>query len=202
MILGREDDTMKESIFCDGACSGNGTARAVGGWSWAYWSGNVFGSPDTYASGKLTTQATNQRAELTALYNALCWARTNAKTVTIYSDSQYAIKCASVWGPGWKRKKWTRSTGGPLQNLDIIQPLVEIWITVAKMVTLQHVAGHQTGSNPLAYGNNWVDRAAVAGGQGVHVHAVDLPSVLTAKDDDEFALNLRAPTRDIRDWIK
>ena len=159
----------RASIFCDGACRGNGTRRAVAGWAWAFWPGVARGEPTASGSARLAAPATNQRAELMALLEALRFVQgggAGGKPVTIYTDSQYTIKCTTVWGPGWKRKGWTRGSGEPLQNLDIIKPLVDLW--AALRVPLVHVRGHQTGSSPEAWGNNWVDRAAVvaAGGEG------------------------------------
>jgi ribonuclease HI len=90
---------------------------------------------------------------------ALKWLSTNGiPSTTIFTDSNYAIQCTSKWGPGWKKAGWKRSSGEPLQNLDLVKPLVEIWKPQWK---LQHVYGHQKGSSDEAYGNNWVDRAAV-----------------------------------------
>lgn len=161
------------SIFCDGACSGNGTRRAVGGWAWAYWPGLARGEPTSARAAALATPpaATNQRAELTALLEALRWwvAHAGGGPVTVFTDSMYAINCTSVWGPAWLRKGWTRASGEPLQNLDLIQPLVALWMAHGKTRgwRLQHVRGHQTGSGPEVWGNNWVDRAAVAAGEGV-----------------------------------
>lgn len=156
------------SIYCDGACSKNGTKGAVGGWAWAYWSGEARGEPIRYAADKLrstpSTPATNQRAELTALLEAIRWCTGyGMRSLTIYTDSQYALNCASKWGPSWKRKGWKRDSGEPLQNLDIIKPLVDAWKPIWH---LEHVRGHQTGSSPHVFGNNWVDKAAVEAAQG------------------------------------
>lgn len=154
------------SIFCDGACRGNGTRRAVAGWAWAFWPGVARGEPTASGSARLDAPATNQRAELMALLESLRFVQGLGKPVTIYTDSQYAMKCTTVWGPSWKKKGWTRGSGEPLQNLDIIKPLVDLWATLR--VPLVHVRGHQTGPSPEAWGNNWVDRAAVeaSGGTG------------------------------------
>lgn len=157
------------SIFCDGACSGNGRKGAVGGWGWAYWpSSGVRGAPEVAAADRLDVPpglpATNQRAELTALLKVLRWlAAYSVPSVNIYTDSMYTINCTSVWGPSWKKAGWKRKTGEPLLNLDLIIPLVELWRPAWK---LHHVRGHQTNSSPEAYGNNWVDQAAVAGAEG------------------------------------
>jgi ribonuclease HI len=156
------------SIFCDGACSGNGTRAAYGGWAWAFWTGVAHGEPAHYGAGKLKVPhgaaATNQRAELTALLESVRFAAAHPELkITIYTDSMYSINCTSKWGPGWKRKGWKRDSGEPLQNLDIIKPLVELW---KPCWHLQHVRGHQTGAGPEVHGNNWVDRAAVAAARG------------------------------------
>lgn len=159
------------SIFCDGACRGNGQRGAVGGWAWAYWNGVASGEPVVWAAQKLATPpgqaATNQRAELTALLESLRWWQNvggGGGAITVYTDSQYAINCTSKWGPTWRRAGWKRPGGEPLQNLDLIVPLVEIWKPKWK---LQHVRGHQVGNTPEVWGNNWVDRAAVSGSQGM-----------------------------------
>jgi ribonuclease HI len=160
------------SIFCDGACSGNGTKRAVGGWAWAYWPGIARGEPTSARAEALATPpiATNQRAELMALLEALRWwaGYAGGGAMVVYTDSMYAINCTSVWGPAWRRKGWTRASGEPLQNLDLIQPLVALWMAngAARGWRLQHVRGHQSGSGPEVWGNNWVDRAAVEAAEG------------------------------------
>lgn len=160
------------SIFCDGACRGNGQRGAIGGWAWAYWNGEARGEPVTWGAEKLAVPpgqaATNQRAELTAMLEAIRWWKDVAGgggPITIYSDSLYSINCTSKWGPGWRKAGWKRAGGEPLQNLDLIMPLVETWKPIWN---LHHVRGHQTGSSPEVWGNNWVDRAAVAASEGTN----------------------------------
>lgn len=177
-----------ESIYCDGACRGNGTARAIGGWAWAYWPGPAQGEPTQYGSARLASPATNQRAELMALLEALrWWAAYDGSSITVYTDSMYAINCTTTWGPSWRKRGWSRSSGEPLQNLDLIKPLVEFWQPKWRLV---HVRGHQTGSSPHVHGNNWVDRAAVAASLGSSHRAV----VESAGSPDIITLIHTAPT--------
>jgi ribonuclease HI len=215
---------MTSSIFTDGACSGNGTARAVGGWAWAFWPGAARGEPTAACAKALICppHATNQRAELTAILEAMRWASASGLSrtaVTIYSDSLYSINCASKWGPSWKRKGWKRDSGEALQNLDLIQPLVELWIT--GRWELVHVRGHQTGTGPAVWGNNWVDRAAVAGARGEGVsfgwtpppQGAEAPLPQTSGSGDDVISHVSSPqvtrralpvaTRqtDIRNWF-
>jgi ribonuclease HI len=164
------------SIFCDGACKGNGQKGAVGGWAFAFWTSKAYGEPITAAADRLEIGPkgevpTNQRAELKALLEAVKFALQldlMDVTATIYTDSLYAMNCTSKWGPSWKKAGWTRSSGEPLLNLDLVKPLVDLWNPKIK---LQHVRGHQTNCSPEAAGNNWVDRAAVAGSLGVRLEA-------------------------------
>lgn len=177
-VLQKETQTTKRqmvvAVFTDGACPGNGKRSAVAGWAWAAWPGGVAaGEPVHSASGRPPGLATNQRAELTALLEGLRWSASEGAAygpVTFYTDSMYSIQCMTKWGPGWRRKGWKRDSGEPLQNLDLIQPMVELWLAEhkARGWAVQHVRGHQTGRTPEAWGNNWVDRAAVAacGGSG------------------------------------
>ena len=162
------------SIFCDGACRGNGQRGAVGGWAWAYWPGLAAGPPLRSGAARLmasgSVPATNQRAELTALLEALrSWKAgpEGGGPVTIYTDSMYALNCASKWGPGWKRSSWKKADGGLVQNQDLIRPLVDLWQVGAPVGwKLVHVRGHTGGRGPEAYGNDWVDRAAVVAAEG------------------------------------
>lgn len=166
------------SIYCDGACRGNGTARAIAGWAWGYWPGPAAGSPDRFGAGRPAGAATNQRAELTALLEALQWwsGAGAGGDVTIYTDSMYAINCTTKWGPAWRKKGWKRDSGEPLQNLDLIRPLVELWKPAWR---LKHVRGHQKAATAEAYGNNWVDHAAVLASQDeLKTGTVLPPSVL------------------------
>lgn len=167
--------TTEHSIFCDGACPGNGTKTARASWAFAYWPHplhTVGGPPATEEAAPLDplTPQTNQRAELTALLRALEWAKEeliteSGSTITIYTDSVYAMKCTTEWGPKWKRDGWTRSSGKPLENLDLVKPLVDLWQsenTADHTWVLEHVPGHSKKPGPEKHGNDWVDAAAVA----------------------------------------
>jgi ribonuclease HI len=173
------------SIFCDGACSANGTRRAKAGWAWAFWPGRAVGEAAHSGSGVPVAPATNQRAELTAILESLRWWKgLDGGPMTLYTDSMYSINCMTTWGPGWKRKGWKRAGGEPLQNLDLIVPMVDLWAAEAagRGWRIQHVRGHQSGSSPEAWGNNYVDRLAVvaaggeAGGPVVAASAYTVPS--------------------------
>jgi ribonuclease HI len=185
------------SIFCDGACRGNGQRGAVGGWAWAYWPGLAAGPPLRSGAARLASSgsvpATNQRAELMALLEGLRSWRAGPEgggPVTIYTDSMYALNCASKWGSGWKRSSWKKADGGLVQNQDLIRPLVDLWQVGAPAGwKLVHVRGHTGGCSPEAYGNDWVDRAAVVAAEGPQP-AVAAPVVSTAAFADAMVAEM------------
>ncbi|MNM90621.1 Ribonuclease HI [compost metagenome] len=71
-------------------------------------------------------KTTNNRMELMAVVAALEEFGPGIK-VTIYTDSQYAINCATKWMRGWMRNKWiTYQTQQPVKNKDILMALNEL----------------------------------------------------------------------------
>ena len=100
-------------VSTDGSCLRN-PGGAIG-WAWIAHDGGRFDSGGA-ASG------TNQVAELTALLRAI-EAHPGAEPLLIESDSQYAIRCASEWIHGWKRKGWRTASGDPVKNLELIRSI-------------------------------------------------------------------------------
>ncbi|CAJ0552933.1 Ff.00g010110.m01.CDS01 [Fusarium sp. VM40] len=143
-------------IYTDGSSLANGQAGSRAGL------GVYFGRDDerNHSERLPGEPQTNQRAELMAMLRALEIAPLT-QDVQILTDSQYSIKCATVWAVTWERKNWETSSGGQVKNQDIIRDLL------AKMkertqagatTTFQWVKGH--ANDP---GNNEADRLANIG---------------------------------------
>ncbi|EZG55473.1 ribonuclease H [Gregarina niphandrodes] len=145
-------------VYTDGACSGNGFRGAVAGWG-------VFFPDGEFANmyGPLQgVPQTNQRAELTAIVMALRAALTSmAPAVVLYTDSQYSIKCLTVWIRGWVKNGWRNSKGEPVANSDLIQDASNLLAQLGKRMTLHHVRGHVNDPN-----NDEADRLARLGASG------------------------------------
>ena len=144
-------------IFTDGACPNNGKRNANAAW------GCLLVSDDGYIvldrlSGAipLTEPQTNQRAELTALLRGLELAEkqfgrlNDVKKVQIWSDSEYSINCASVWGPKWKARGWKKQ-GGDIQHLDLIRKLVEKTLELGFKIEYRWLKGHKGGESQHAF---------------------------------------------------
>ncbi|MDD6461208.1 MAG: ribonuclease HI [Bifidobacteriaceae bacterium] len=101
------------TVSTDGSALGN--PNGAMGWAWA---DHVGGGCDAGGAGN----GTNQIGELCAVLQAL---RTHkgADTLVIESDSQYAIKCSTVWLNSWKRNGWHNSQKKPVKNATIIKAI-------------------------------------------------------------------------------
>lgn len=128
--------------------------------------GVVFSRPDICGANiseplSVAGPQTNQRAELSGIVAALerlKKRRVPAHTpVRIYSDSTYAINCASKWRLAWERNGWKTSKGEPVKNCDLIVPLGELYDDRLPYVELVWVKGHSINA-----GNNEADRLATA----------------------------------------
>ncbi|NLE79004.1 MAG: ribonuclease HI [Rhodococcus sp.] len=118
-------------VSTDGSCLRN-PGGAIG-WAWVNHEGPSRSGGE--ASG------TNQIAELRALLEAVL-AHPGSDPLLIESDSQYAIKCASEWLPGWKRKGWKTAGGGAVKNLNLVQAIDGAITDRTGPVRFRWVRGH------------------------------------------------------------
>ena len=119
-------------VSTDGSCLKN-PGGAIG-WAWVDHNGRRFDSGGA-ASG------TNQIAELRALLEAIS-AYPGEEPLLIESDSQYAIRCATEWLPGWKRKGWRTASGSPVSNLELIKAIDNAIAARPGPVRFRWVRGH------------------------------------------------------------
>ncbi len=119
------------TVSTDGSCLRN--PGGPSGWAWVNHQGPT-------ASGGIAA-GTNQVAELTAVLHAI-EAHPGDEPLVIESDSQYAIKCASEWVVGWKRKGWRTASGSPVQNLALVQGIERAIAERSGPVRFVWVRGH------------------------------------------------------------
>jgi ribonuclease HI len=143
-------------IFTDGACTNNGKRNANAAWACLLVSDDGYIVLDR-ASGAipLSEPQTNQRAELTALLRGLEVAERQIRgnphaKIQIWSDSEYSINCASVWGPKWKSRGWKKQ-GGEIQHLDLIRILVEKTQVLGFTIQYKWLKGHKGGDSQFAF---------------------------------------------------
>lgn len=112
-------------IFTDGATKNATKPYAIASWGYVVLSKDV----STYKTDLILSNATNNRAELLAVYNALVWCSSinSQSKVTIVSDSMYTINAATK-----KNNAYT--------NQDIISDIHKL---MTDNVSIVHVNAHQ-----------------------------------------------------------
>lgn len=123
-----------ETIYTDGACSGN---PGRGGWGVVVY----FDNGSIYEMGDGCSQTTNNRMEMQAAIAALQFLEKSDQTepITLYTDSEYLINCVTKWVKSWKRKGWKKADGNPVLNQDLLETLDEL---NHRNIKWQHVRGH------------------------------------------------------------
>ncbi len=144
-------------IFTDGACPNNGKKNANAAWGCLLVSDDGYIVLDRFSGAiPLSEPQTNQRSELTAILKGLevaekCLARDpELKKIQIWSDSEYSINCASVWGPKWKSRGWKKQ-GGEIQHLDLIRNLVDKTLALGFKIEYKWLKGHKGGQSQYAF---------------------------------------------------
>jgi ribonuclease HI len=153
LTVSKEKKNTIMHVFTDGACPNNGKRNANAAW------GALLVTDDGYVvlerlcgAIPLSETQTNQRAELTALLRGLELAEKKLaqdpelKKIQIWSDSQYSINCASVWGLVWKNRGWKKQ-GGEIQHLDLIRVLVEKTQKLWFKIEYKWLKGHKGGES-------------------------------------------------------
>lgn len=96
------------------------------GWGWAEHTdttgGHIASSTGRDCDCGGASNGTNQIGELCAVLQALRTHR-GSYCLTIESDSQYAIKCSTIWLEGWKKNGWKNSKHEPVKNAPLIKAI-------------------------------------------------------------------------------
>ena len=157
----KENEMNQVKVFIDGSCLSNGSTNARCGLGVFY----VDAEGEEHCFSKKITgdKMTNNVAELCAIRYALDLIEETGdkkSRYTLYSDSQYSIKCVTVWCNKWIRNNWCTAKGDPVKNKDLIRETVKK-LKKATNVSLVYVKAHQDSStDPLHIGNNRADELA------------------------------------------
>jgi len=138
-------------VFTDGSATPN---PGIGGWAAVY----VIDDQVVAEMNGGHPATTNNRMELTALMRGVELVPAGVPT-TLYSDSQLAVRTVTEWAPAWEARGWRRARG-PVENLDLVQPLFEL-VRSRPELTLTWIRAH--------VGHRWneyADRLAAAGYPG------------------------------------
>lgn len=211
---------MTITAAADGSALGN---PGPNGWAWyiddANWAAG--GSP----------HGTNNQGELRAVLELLRATAGTDEKLLIECDSRYVIDSVTKWMPGWKRRGWRKSDGGPVLNRDLLEGIDEAlrgrdvefsWVKGHAGHPLNEAADERANAAAKAYQQNQEPRrgpgftratdagAAVAASAPVAAAAAEAPaSSATAASsrtpnpvaEAEFAAPLWAETSDLLDGL-
>lgn len=115
-------------------------------------------------TGGGTALASNNEAELFALYQALKWleSRPELLEVKIFSDSRFVVQGTTQWIEKWVKRGWVGSTGEGIKYRPLWEKVREVWNQTkdrCTLVQLEWIKGHN--------GHPGNDRADMLAGRGL-----------------------------------
>lgn len=105
-------------VFTDGSSVPN---PGPGGWGAVYVVDDEVIGQDSGSD----PDTTNNRMEFMALIAAASLVPKGTE-MTIYSDSNLAVRTINEWAAGWRDRGWKRKSG-PVENLDLVRQAFEIY---------------------------------------------------------------------------
>ena len=120
---------MTITAAADGSALGN---PGPNGWAW-------YIDDDRWAAGG-SPHGTNNQGELRAVLELLRATAGTDEKLVIECDSRYVIDAVTKWMPGWKRRGWRKSDGGPVLNRDLLEGIDEAMR--GRDVSFSWVKGH------------------------------------------------------------
>lgn len=150
---------MKIEVYTDGACSKNGRDGACASWAFYFPEHQTLSNAERVVGN---TQ-TNQRGELTAIYEAVKVSEKSFDVLDtdlkIYTDSMYSKNCLTTWLPNWTRNQWKTSQGNDVIHRDIIEDTAKR-LSRFKSFNITHVKAHTGGEDEQSKNNSIVDKMA------------------------------------------
>lgn len=128
------------TLITDGACSGNGTANARGGWAAIVV--DAAGSETVRTGGAIAT--TNNRMELLAVIEGLRTIPVGSNVELVTDSSYVANAIAKGWLASWRRGGWKTADKKPVANRDLWERLIELLVVQANVrpTLVRGHAGH------------------------------------------------------------
>lgn len=143
-------------VFTDGACSMNGSINAKAGM------GIYFEENDKRnVSKRIEGKQTNNTAELSAIIHVFEILKTEIKNkynITIYTDSEYCIKCCGSYGEKCEKNNWKKKNG-EIPNVELVKKGYNLF-KENKNVIIKHVKAHTGNNDYLSKGNEGADKLA------------------------------------------
>ena len=143
-------------VYTDGACKHNGSDKARAGIGIYFNKNNKIKIPSV-SERLMTVKQTNNVAELTAILRALelCDSHNISDKILIYTDSDYSMKCITIWYPQWKKEDKLKDR----KNIDILIKIDKLYEKLD--VKFKHIRSHTGLTDIHSRGNDMADKLAV-----------------------------------------
>jgi len=150
-----EIDSNSFIVYTDGACSNNGSKKAKAGIGVHFSLKNKILFEDISLRLHID-KPTNNKAELVAIEKALeqCIQKNIKSKIIIFTDSQYSLKCITLWYPDWVKKNKLENR----KNIDILERIDPMMKQLN--VEFQHIRAHTELQDEHSLGNSIADRLA------------------------------------------
>ncbi len=133
------------TIYTDGGCSGN---PGPGGWAFVVSENGAL----SFSSSGGEKETTNNKMELTAVINALKYAKEKGeKEIIVLTDSQYVKNGITLWIHSWKKNGWRTSSKGAVKN-------IEYWLELDALNSSLNVNWNWVKGHAGIEGNEECDR--------------------------------------------
>lgn len=132
-----EDEIARIQVFTDGGSSPKTHKAGMG---------VAFSSPHQAlaVSTRLKNGTTNQEAELQAIVACLRQISenfTDGELITIWTDSDYSIKCLTQYINVWEKNGWVTSSNTPVKHRELIEDCYNRWQKLTPIrVRLRHIS--------------------------------------------------------------
>jgi ribonuclease HI len=176
-------DNSDNCVYIDGSCINNGKVNARAGY------GVFFDYNDARnESGVVKGKQSNNTGELTALIRALEILKKDIedkKSINIYTDSEYVIKCSGSYGAKLAKNNWKTESDKVPPNLKLLQKIYELYSPHKKTTKIHYIKAHTDLQDKHSIGNSEADKLANMAVNGIleedkirensHVSLVQVP---------------------------
>jgi ribonuclease HI len=145
-------------VYIDGSCIHNGKSNAKAGYGVFFETGD-----ERNESNVVQGKQTNNTGELTAMIRALEILRKeieDKRTINIYTDSEYVMKCSGSYGEKLAKNNWKTKEDKIPPNLKLLQKIYELYHGNKKYIKIHHIKAHTNLADKHSIGNSQADRLA------------------------------------------
>jgi len=110
-----------DSVYLSTSCKNNGTSNARGIIGIHIDTDNKISCSKVIDDNTITNQKLDLLSIKYILDNFI-----NNKSMNIYSRSEYAINCITVWSIKWRENNWKTSSNKQVKNFELIKEIIDI----------------------------------------------------------------------------